>query len=813
MEKVNNWKMFTCVHWLLAMLLKTHTTGSDFVTGGQIFPHVRFLHKGSNITFFCKLNKSNLTSYIFWRLNPDLTPALQYDRVNETVSSVTIHNLLVASVKVKCGIYTPEPQDLDEIEVETGYPPETPQNISCVYYHKQNFTCTWISGRDTRNPSSFTVTTETRHGKQMLCRTRNNSCSSFYSSEQYGCEYKVQVEAENAFGKAASHPILMNTAKLVKMDPPEVLYLKTLPVPVPSLELSWRRPTLAPDGLDVKCSLQYKELPAGERNFYHNLNMEKEEQMSYNLTGLNGYTEYVVSLRCIGNNGQILWSEWSEEIKGRTAEQAPSHSVELWRVISSSNNIRSVYLKWKERLNIRSLGIILGYMVQWFPEDKTFAAKTKTTDQNDLSLNISDKAYIISVAYYNSAGWSPNATLRIPANNEKAKNLLDNVQISTGSENTTVTWNVTDWRIQRFVVEWCVDMETSPCILFFQFVENTSEWTGEKGVFKPYKRYRLSINPILEERVEAPHTTYFYYKEGAPLRGPNAKIENIGKTEATIKWDPITQDEANGFLTTFSIVYKSLNEHESVVTVDSHVYKYTLQLLPNRLYIAYIVASTLAGNTSGEPVQFKTLKYNNKEIGSVTGTVGICVILLVVAGITYVHKKEKIRQLFWPNIPDPTQSSIAEWPSKWSQTAPIQNLVRSDGEFHSGDFHVLHAGYKNEKVPLIDEENRKLLFADISKSTGPCMIQEHSSLVHYATTESCHERLACTPRFYSTSCSASSSSSSLTSLCDLDGGIQEVPHTLELAKINGEDIAVVNPYLKNSVSTREAIHVADNGSN
>ncbi|XP_063818567.1 interleukin-31 receptor subunit alpha [Pseudophryne corroboree] len=795
--------MFACIQWLLAMLLKIHTTGSESSVGGGIFPRVHFVQKGTNTTIFCKLDNSSLTSNSFWSLGSDITSA-QYDRINETVISVTIGNLTAPSVTVECCIYAPDKQLLDAIDIWTGYPPETPQNISCVYYHKENITCTWRPGKDTIIPTTFIVTTETPYGTTTVCNTSTNYCSFFYDSDRFGCEYQVQVEATNELGGAASQLILVNTTRLVKLDPPEVLSLKTLHDAVPSFVLTWRRPTLAPDGLDVKCSLRYSELLAGEWNYCHNIYMEKVEA-SYNLTGLNAFTEYAMSLRCIGNNGQILWSEWGKEMKGRTAEQAPSHKVELWRVITS-NNIRMVHLKWQERPNIKPTGIILGYFVQWFPEDKTAAAENKTTNQNKLSLNISEQAYIISVVYYNSAGSSPKATLRIPASNEKAQNLIDDVQISTRNEDMTVSWNVTRPGIQRFVVEWCVDLETGPCIIFFQYVENALEWTAGKGTFEPYKRYKLSIYPILAERVEASYTKCFYYKEGAPLRGPNARIENVGKTVATIKWDRIGKDEANGFLTTFSIVYKSSNEHESVVTVDSHIYRYTLQLLPNTLYTAYVLASTQAGNTSGEPVEFRTWKYNTEDIGTFIGTIGICVMLVVVAGITYVQRKKKIKHLFWPNIPDPAQSSIAEWPSVWSQTTLIQNSTESDGAFQSDDLQVLDAVYKNERVRLIDEEMRKLLFADMPKSSTSSVSQEGSSQVHYATTERCQEHLPCTPP---SSPGSVSSSLLITIAGDLDAEIQEVPHALELAHKIGAEIAEVNPYLKNSVRTREAIHVAD----
>lgn len=60
------------------------------------------------------------------------------------------------------------------------------------------------------------------------------------------------------------------------------------------------------------------------QDYTPDLYMEKEKEMSYNLSGLHAYTDYVVSLRCIGSSGQLWWSEWSGALTGRTAEQGKS---------------------------------------------------------------------------------------------------------------------------------------------------------------------------------------------------------------------------------------------------------------------------------------------------------------------------------------------------------------------------------------------------------------------------------------------------------------------------------------------------------
>ncbi|XP_075698605.1 interleukin-31 receptor subunit alpha [Rhinoderma darwinii] len=788
--------MFCYLPWLLTILsAATQITDAGAAIYGRIFPKVTFILKGSNSSFYCKLNTTGLIEDVYWTLSTDVAPGSGNEIVNATVIKVTIPNLSADTVKVTCLIHTSNPQQLDEIDIISGYPPETPKNISCIYFYKQNVTCKWIPAKDTKIPTTFHLTVS--NSTEQNCSTMTNSCFFLVGREQFGSEYNVQLQVENGLGKAASK-FTVNTAKLVGIDPPEVLSLKPLPAKDPSFLISWRRPTLAPDGLDLKCSLQYKPLQSDQWNYTPDLYMEKEKEMSHNLSGLLAYTEYAVSLRCIGDSGQLFWSEWSGERRGRTAEQAPTHNVELWRVISCTNHTRLVYLRWRERSSIRSTGITQGYNIQWFPEDRTFDSRNKTTNNNEMMINISDEAYIISVVYFNSAGWSPKATLRIPVTGEHTQAVISGVQVSTAAEDTTVTWTVTHSHFQRFVVDWCLDLGAGLCNTSFQYVENLSNFTIKKGILEPYKRYKISVYPILEDRVGAPFTTHFYTKEGAPLYGPNVKLENRKTTEATIRWDPLRPEDTNGFITAFTIVYGPPNGYESVVTVDSDVYEYSLRsLMPSTIYSAYVVASTSAGNKSGNHIQFLTLAESSEYIGTLAGILGTCLFLMLVLGLTYKYKKDKIKNLFWPNVPDPSHSSVSEWSSDWLQGVQHLEPVRTDGTLHAGDLHILHAAYVN------DNADRKLLFPDTWGSSDPEASMDKSSIVmHYTALENCmllHSALWPAP--VGSGYSQSSLHGSRTA------GAEETPPDLEL--FYTEDTAAVNPYLKNSVRTREALHISE----
>ncbi|XP_073412748.1 interleukin-31 receptor subunit alpha-like [Dendrobates tinctorius] len=699
------------------------------IQGARIFPKMDFVLKGSNVTLHCKLSTSGFMDDVYWMLSPDVAPGPVRWIVNETVSAITIPSLSVDSVEVTCGIRTPREQILDRQTITSGYPPDTPKNVSCVYFYPKNITCSWIPRNDPKIPTTFHLAV--RNDSEKKCSSTTNSCSFLVAGDQLEREYHAELRVQNGLGKA-TRQFTVNAAQIVKLDPPEILSLKSNSSKDPSfLIISWKRPNLAPDELDVNCSLRYKLLQDDQWDYSPDLYMGKEREMSYNLSGLLPYTEYEAAVRCIGNSGQLLWSEWSAALSGRTAEKAPTLSVELWRAISSTERTRIVYVKWKESSSIRSPGITLGYSVQWFPENRSFDYRNKTTNNNEMILSISEDAHIISVVYFNSAGRSPKATLRIPATAEKTRDVISSVRISTAAaEDTTVTWTVTDPRYQRFVLDWCIDSGVALCNVSFQYVENSSSWTFKKGTLEPYKRYRISVYPILDNKEESPYTIYFYAKEGAPLHGPTIKLVQQTKTEATIRWDPLRPSDTNGFITAFTVVYKPLKGQESVVAVNGNVYEYSLRsLMPDTLYIAYVIVSTSAGNTSGNHLHFRTLANGSEYIGALAGILGTCLLLLLMFGIIYKQKKEKIINLFWPNVPDPSLSSIHNWPSDLLQTVPFLNPLQTDGTLHSGDLHILHGVYVN------DRRDTEPLLPDLWGSTEDTSTDEPFIVVNYAVTK------------------------------------------------------------------------------
>ncbi|NWZ79753.1 IL31R protein, partial [Poecile atricapillus] len=331
---------------------------------------------------------------------------------------------------------------------------------------------------------------------------------------------------------------------------------------------------------------------------------------SCNLTGLWDSTDYSVAIRCI-NNESAFWSGWSGEKNGSTEEKAPSRKMDLWRVIESSHSSRnrSVHLMWKPLKSFLPSGRILGYKIQYFPENKTACKRTNNSTDEKITLFLNEDAHIISVTAYNSAGKSAEAILRIPSADEKSSQMIEIVMASTINEEVVVQWKTSGPQTTTYVVEWYEELETDPFGRSWQYVSNSTEWKNNKKNFKPFLCYNISVYPLYGNNVAAPSYAQIYAQEKKPSEGPVADTDILGKNEVTIKWNEISKAKRNGFITNYTIFYKPEDGKELNETVNSDVLQYRLKSLQaNTQYTVRIMASNKAGGTIGEPKTFKTLK-------------------------------------------------------------------------------------------------------------------------------------------------------------------------------------------------------------
>ncbi|XP_062455733.1 interleukin-31 receptor subunit alpha [Rhea pennata] len=819
--------------WMLVLLCWSSAADENSVRDAEIFPSSPEIERGSTLKLFCILGKHYMSlrnaSHIIWKLNHELISQENYNVVNETVSSVTIHNFTYQEARVKCFInYLGKEQLLVHTKVKSGFPPDTPGNISCIYYFNVELACSWTSGRQTNLTTNYTLYRKMIRRQSVTipnmigssCQSKNESCSFYYPNTPFGSTFCFQVKAENVLGEASSDCVPIALEKIEKFKPPEILTVQKIAGIKQLLAVTWKKPEKIIPSQDLNCRVRYKNLYSNSSETVA-VNLSSEEKIaSLNLTGLWDSTEYAVAIQCVSVKSKF-WSEWSREKKASTEEEAPLEKVDLWRVIESSRSAgnRSVHLMWKLLNHFPPPGRILGYRIQYFPENRAALKMMNITTDKKFTLLLNEEAYIVSVTAYNSAGDSPEATLRIPSTDEKTSQIIETVRTYTANEEVVVEWTASKSEVTRYVVEWYEDLETDLFNRSWQYISNSTNWRTNKKTFKPFICYNISVYPVYGNKVGAPYSIQTYIQEKKPSEGPVADTGIPGKNEITIKWKEISKDKRNGFIDNYTIFYKPEGGKELNETVNPDVLQYRLKSLQaNTQYTVHIMATNEAGGTSGEPKTFKTLKFNKEDIIFIAIPVGLSMLFLLILWITCILKKHVFKRVCWPDIPNPAESIAVEWPLDASMTNSFLKGVTSEDKTIGGleDISVLEPCFSEELEDslLMNCENHVSECTDINTKgviNGDKKTQyneEHEAAKHLSSSM---PYAISDQDFRSQMLSTLIPAKKIQPIEKLEDDLHESQHTSHQNEENKEDLnlldlnekAVFNPYLKNSVNTRE----------
>ncbi|XP_041326841.1 interleukin-31 receptor subunit alpha isoform X1 [Pyrgilauda ruficollis] len=817
--------MFSNLIWMFVLLCSS-VADENSIRDADIFPSSPEIERGSSLELSCVLRKNYMpqrnASHIIWKLNNELIAPENYNIVNETVSNITIHNFTYSKAYVQCLMDKKLP--LVHTEVKSGFRPDTPENISCVYFYDVNLTCTWNAGRETSFTTKYTLYRKLTSFPDTVssCQTTTESCSFFYPDNVYSNDFCFQVEAKNVLGASLTECVPIPLQKIEKFAPPEILSIKKIPGIKQLLTVTWKMPEKIIPLKHIICQVQYRNLYSNFTEFVNVSMISKKNIGSCNLTGLWDSTDYSVAIRCV-NNESAFWSGWSGEKNESTEESAPSGKVDLWRVIESSRSSRnrSVHLMWKPLKSFLPSGRILGYKIRYFPENKAAQKRTNDSTEQKMTLLLNEEAHIISVTAYNSAGESPEAILRIPSPDEKSSQMIEKVVTSTTNEELVVQWITSEPETTKYVVEWYEELEMDPFGRSWQYVSNSTKWNSNKKNFKPFVCYNILVYPLHGSNVAAPSYTQIYAEEKKPSEGPVADTVILGKNEVTVKWNEISKAKRNGFITNYTIFYKPEDGKELNETVNSDVLQYRLKSLQaNTQYTVQIMASNKAGGTTGEPKTFKTLKLDKEDIFFIAIPVEISILCLIGLWITCVLKKHTFKKVCWPDIPNPEESLAVEWPPASSVNDSFLKRMSSQTKTVGfEDINVLEYCFPEESQEgslLINYENRVSECTDINTKG---VTNRDEKVLHNEENEAAESFSPSMTYIITDQFTRNQMHSALIPVKEVQpievvandlSGSQQSPvkseenDDEEILKL--EDFcekALFNPYLKNSVKTRE----------
>nr|XP_006139624.1 interleukin-6 receptor subunit beta isoform X2 [Pelodiscus sinensis] len=680
----------------LYILLSIFSFGGGLVQScGYIIPESPVLTRGSSFTALCILNESCLdlgnihANQIIWRIKSSVVPKEQYHVINRTVSSVTFNDTSILATPLTCNILADGQieQNIYGIAVTVGLPPEKPENLSCIVNQmsKSKFimTCTWNPGRDTFLATDFRLKSQWPQETLPDCMPQgvNNSCNT--SNVQFFVNLEVWVEAKNALGKAESEPIDFDPVDIVKPLPPHNLIVSSEDLPT-VLKLSWDN-QIETFEMELKFNIRYRmsdspdwmEVPPEDT---------ESHRTSFTVQSLKPYTKYVFSLRCMKKDGMGFWSDWSKEKSGVTSEAKPSKGPALWRKIDMfhSPNFWAVHLIWKKLDPSEANGIILRYEVTVRARSRLSPSPaTYNVNSTNLTLNLTNGTYEVTVTAHNKIGGSPPSFLLIPASNSKAP--VKDLKAFPKDGKLWVEWKVPNNNVVKYVIEWCVVSDSSDCTTEWQQELGTSQGTFLKGNIKPFKCYLITVHPLYNNGQGNGQSTKAYLQQSMPAKGPTVQTKKVGKAEAVLTWKPLRVDEQNGFIRYYTILYRTIGGNETAVNVDPSKTDYTLSSLSSdTLYMVKMKAYTDEGGTSGPEFTFTTQRFGKGEIEAIVVPVCLAFLLTILLGVLFCfNKRDLIKKHIWPNVPDPSKSNIAQWSP---QTPTKHNFSSKDQIYPEGSF-------------------------------------------------------------------------------------------------------------------------------
>ncbi|XP_022453021.1 interleukin-6 receptor subunit beta isoform X1 [Delphinapterus leucas] len=687
--------MLTLQTWIVQALfifLTTESVGELLDPCGHIHPESSVVQLGSNFTAVCVLKEKCMdyfhvnANYIFWKTNHVIVPFEQYTVINRTASSVTFTDISLLNIQLTCNIRTfgQIDQNVYGIRIISGLPPEKPKNLSCIVNEGKKMMCQWDPGRETHLETNYTLKSEWATEKFDDCKAKRDtrtSCTVDYSPV-YFVNIEVWVEAENALGTVTSDHINFDPVDKVKPNPPHNLSVSNSEELSSILKLTWINSSIK-SFIRLKYNIQYRTRDASTWN-----QIPPEDtastRSSFTVQDLKPFTEYVFRIRCMKEDGKGFWSDWSEEASGITYEDRPSKAPSFWYKIepSHTHGCRSVQLIWKTLPPFEAHGKILDYEVtltRWKSRLQNY-----TVNDTKLTVNLTNDRYIATLTARNLVGKSDASVLTIPAWGFQATHPITDLKAFPKDNVLWVEWTAPNESVNRYILEWCVLSDKSPCIPDWQQEDGTVHRTYLRGNLAESKCYLITVTPVYADGPGLPESIKAYLKQAPPSKGPTVRTKKVGKNEAVLEWDQLPVDVQNGFIRNYTIFYRTIIGNETAVNVDSSHTEYTLSsLTSDTLYMVRMAAYTDEGGKDGPEFTFTTPKFAQGEIEAIVVPVCLAFLLTTLLGVLFCfNKRDLIKKHIWPNVPDPSKSHIAQW----SPHTPPRHFNSKDQMYPDGNF-------------------------------------------------------------------------------------------------------------------------------
>ncbi|XP_077383116.1 granulocyte colony-stimulating factor receptor isoform X2 [Festucalex cinctus] len=666
--------------WMLVLVMLAAVNGAEFEhdRGPCSFVHASssVVIMDSPVTATCVINDDcpALAGHeVEWRLGDRVLPGVvRTANGSSSAYRVVIPSFNHSRATLTCRLRDTPSQVIGGVVIRAGYPPSMPQNLSCqanLSTH-ESLTCNWeASLPDSHLPTNYTLHTHIRDLKWSHTYKVPPGVRS-YAIPRSGfvlfSEMEIYVKAVNPLGETSSARLALEPVSSAKFDPPKIV--KLLALGLGCLMLKW---DFAPNQdwmkefvtlevrLKTEASSLWNEQP---------ILAQAKPTRAVHRCGLLHATQYVVQVRV--RYQKSPWSEWSSSQSAVTMETAPTGALDTWMRVTGNllHNQLKMLLFWKpsERFRANSRNVSFVVSVQKALSKRAILCATAG---NHCTFHVPKKAKKVYVIALNAAGKSNPTPVRIyhPIAGEV---MSDVSATSAGNSSLLVRWgNMASPTLIDYIVEWRPLLNNDLSLVHFETARRNLSSLVITGSFEPYKPYGISVYPRFKEGIGPPRTVNAYTLQKAPDVVPGINIKKNWQYHVELTWDEIPFANRNGIIQSYKLFYWDETKRVHVATGDLEERKVVLTGLSSlSAYVAVLMVSTQGGSRNGSMVHID-IKEKDAVIAIiiVVATCTCLCFLIIFIGKTCSSKHNWLKVRFWPNVPDPANSSINSWTSESTQ--------------------------------------------------------------------------------------------------------------------------------------------------
>ncbi|XP_067315992.1 interleukin-23 receptor isoform X2 [Pseudorasbora parva] len=476
---------------------------------GKLIVDSDVIHMGSNLTVVCQSD----TEHCGRHFAIDYNGQTIFEAVNcSVIKTQIVINQPKSSLlcKMKEG---DKWHSVCGIDLKAGYPPGKPK-FSCVtHQHSEFVNCSLTVTTETYLFTNFSVTFHNSTSKfRQYEMDKDHHLSIPRSLFDERLTYTVHVRGQNALGES-HYNFPFSIWDFVIPSTPEITQAV--------FENGVLSPTIYWNGSEdvLKPSLRFRRA--------HNNQDWALGRVTELLAGcilmqetLKPLMPYQFELRvCV--NSSTNCSMWSHPFNITSPGKAPSHKLDVWRVINraSTHGLQHVTVLWKT-----------------------------------LQLSVTE----VNISAVTSAGSSPPTPVSLIRTGKPAPMIRYLVPAAGGS--VLLSWDLSHYTeevedILGFVIQWQQSLV---------HLEWKNEW---KRLGKDYNftwlhgleagvLYNISLYAEEAIGVSDPAFVQVYAREEKPLAGPDLSVTTVGERQILIQWDELDQEKQRGFITNYTIYFQ-----------------------------------------------------------------------------------------------------------------------------------------------------------------------------------------------------------------------------------------------------------------